>query len=77
MAGPVPVWAPVQKADRAGRSALSPGLIAVLAAMVEAALETEDALADRGNMPDRRDPTPREPVAIADAKRRAAKEARS
>jgi hypothetical protein len=64
-----------READRAGKPALSPGLIGVLARMAEAALDAEDALAGGGNMPDRRDPTPCVPVAMADRKRVTAKEA--
>jgi hypothetical protein len=43
--------------------------------MAEAALDAEDMAADRGNMPDRRDPTPGSPVAMADRKRLTTKEA--
>lgn len=59
-----------READRAGKSALSPGLIGVLARMAEAALDAEDALAGGGNMPDRRDPE----VATADRRQYVVKE---
>ena len=65
-----------READRAGKSALSPGLIAVLDRMAEAAIEAEDEVAGGGNMPDRRDLPPQGSIAIADGKRLTAKETR-
>ena len=73
---PLPPRPPRQRVDRPGKSALSPGLIAVLARMTEAALDAEDALADGGNMRDHRDPAPGGPVGSADRRRHTAKEAR-
>jgi hypothetical protein len=63
-----------RRVDRAVQSTLSPGLIAVLARMAEAALDAEDALAGGGNMPDQRDPVPGGPAATADPKGLTAKE---
>lgn len=72
---PLPSRSHWQRVGRVEGSALSPGLISVLARMAEAALDAEDALAGGGNMPDCRDPLARGPAAIADRKRLTAKEA--
>jgi hypothetical protein len=56
---------------------MTPRLAEILARMVEAVLDAEDAVAGGGNMPSRRDPVPVRRIPSTGAKRRTAKEAAS
>ena len=58
-------------------SSMTPRLAEIIARMVEAVLDAEDAMAGGGNMPSRRDPVPVRRVPSTGAKRRTAKEAAS